>query len=144
MAWAAKIIAHLGWLPGPKRCALSKMIGWTSAKLGQTKRTGEQPLIPNPHSHIHRPKLMRMPESSEERCDASDGVVAPSSVRSSASDAHPESNVHDDGGSVGGDALGRLLSNLRPGLDERWQAGDPGSPSQSPTVTDPVNKKKPR
>jgi hypothetical protein len=52
--------------------------------------------------------------------------------------------VHDDGGSVGGDALGRLLSNLRPGLDERWQGGDPGSPSQSPIVTDPVNKKKSR
>jgi hypothetical protein len=90
MAWAAKIIAHLGRLPGPKWCAPSKMIGWTSAKLGQTKRTGAQPLNPNPHSHIHRPKLTRTPESSEERCDADDGVVAPSSVRSPASRRSPE------------------------------------------------------
>jgi hypothetical protein len=167
MAWPAKISAHLGRLPGTKRCAPSKTIGWMSAKLEQTKRTGAQPLNPNPHSHIHRLKLTRMLESSEERCDAADEVVAPSSIHSLASDAHPrvstlssshpaaaplagspspfsEPDVHDDGGSGGGGALGHLLSNLCPGLDERWQGGDPGSSSRSLTATDPVNKKKQR
>jgi hypothetical protein len=52
-----------------------------------------------------------------------------------------EPDVHDDGGSGGSGALGRLLSNLCLGLDEQWQGGDLGSPSRSPTVTDSVNKK---
>jgi hypothetical protein len=54
----------------------------------------------------------------------------------------PEPDVHDYGGSGGGSALGHLPSNLCPGLDERWQGGDPRSPSRSPTTMDPVNKKR--